>query len=204
MKKALNIMIFVLCAAVCVGIFSCASTGGGASASEGASEPVIGKWSFEPHNDSNDGGTSTIFMTEAEEAIDGKTVKTYRLKGEVTAKIQYGVVDVTVTPDDATLALYKTCKAISFKMLGDGRPYVIEAPISLVKDWGFHRYTIKTVAGEVKEHYIEMRMFMQPAWATSVRFARDRLTCLRIQTVNAAEGGVGPFDYKVWDFKLYP
>lgn len=202
MKKTLNVLLFVLCTALCIGILSCGSTGGGAAS--GSNEIISGKWTFEESNDANDGGSSTITMTTAEETIDGNSFTTYRFKGEVTAKTQYGLAQVTVTPDAETLEVYKTCKAISFKMLGDGRPYVIEAPISTVKDWGFHRFTVRTVAGEVQEHYIEMRMFIQPAWAQVVRFSRDRLTCLRIQTVNAAEGGVGPYEFKVWDFKLYP
>jgi len=98
----------------------------------------------------------------------------------------------------------KTAKAISFKILTtDGRTYNVEAPLSTVTDWGFHRYTVKTVANEVQEPYIEMRMFMQPAWATTVKFNKERLTRFRIQSLNAAEGGLGPYEFKFWDFKIY-
>lgn len=187
---------------LCVLILSCASGGGGGSAPAG--DPVLGNWEFTCNNDAGDGGTSTITMVEAQEEIDGRTVTTYRFHGAVTAATKYGVVDATLTPDEETLALLKTCKAISFKFLGDGRQYVVEAPISTVTDWGFHRYTIKTTPGEVEEHMIDMRFFQQPGWAQQVRFNRERLTSIRIQTVNAAEGGVGPYDFKVWDVTLYP
>jgi len=204
MKKAL---LSLICAAFCVVIFACASgggSGGGAAASSAPSVGVPANFKVEPHDDSNDKGTSTMAMTVAEEVIDGVKYTTYKFKGEVTNKIQYGVVDAGLTPDDETLARLKTAKAISFKMVTtDGRTYNVEAPLSTVKDWGFHRFPVKNVANEVAEHKIEMRMFMQPAWASGVRFDQQRLTMLRIQSLNAAEGGMGPYEFKVWDFKLY-
>jgi len=205
MKNTKKALISLFCVAFCVVIFACASGGGGGggAAASGPSEGFLGKWTYEESADANDGGSSTITKTEANETIDGVAVKTYKFKGNVTDKTKYGLAQVEIKPDEETLALFKTAKAISFKLLGDGRPYVIEAPISTVTDWGFHRYTIKTNPGEVQEYNIQMRMFMQPAWATAVKFNQQRLTMLRIQTVNAAEGGVGPFEFKVWDLKVY-
>jgi hypothetical protein len=203
MKNSKKVLLSILCAAFCAVILACASGGGGKAAADAGPSEFYGNWELEPHNDSNDKGTSKIVMTVADEVIDGKTVKTYTFKGEVTNAIQYGVVDATLTPDEETLEYLKTAKGISFKMLADGRPYVVEAPTTDVKDWGFHRYNLKTNPGEVMEHNIQMRMFMQPAWATAVRFYQIHLSSIRIQTVNAAEGGMGPFEFKVWDIKLY-
>jgi len=205
MKKAL---FSLLCVAFCVVIFACASgggsSGGGAAASSAPSEGVPANFKVEPHDDSDDKGTSTMVMTVAEEVIGGVKYTTWKFKGEVTNKIQYGVVDAGLTPDDETLARLKTAKAISFKMLTtDGRTYNVEAPLSTVKDWGFHRFPVKNVANEATEHMIQMRMFMQPAWASGVKFDQQRLTKLRIQSLNAAEGGMGPYEFKVWDFKIY-
>jgi len=193
----------VLCRNFCLR-FKRRSSGGG-KAAPASSEPVAAVFTIEPNDDSNDNGSSTMIMTVADEVIDGVTYKTYKFKGEITDKIRYGVCDASLTPDDATLALLKTCKAISFKMVTtDGKTYNVEAPISTVQDWGFHRYTVRTVANEVKDVKIEMRMFMQPSWATTIKFTQSRLTKLRIQTLNAAEGGLGPYEFKVWDFKIYP
>jgi hypothetical protein len=205
MKKSTKVLLSMMCVAFCALIFACASGGGGSAAASASSEPVAGVFKFEPNDDANDKGTSKIAMTEATETIGGVSYKTYRFRGEVTSAIQYGVVDATLTPDEATLELLKTAKAISFKMVTtDGRAFNVEAPISTVTDWGFHRFPVKTEPNVVQEVKIEMRMFMQPSWAASVRFNQTRLTKFRIQTLNAAEGGVGPFDFKVWDFKVYP
>jgi len=205
MKNSRKVLFSLLCAASCVVIFACASGGGGGgAAASGPVEGVPAVFKVEPHDDSNDKGTSTMFMTVAEEVIGGQRYTTYTFKGEVTNKIQYGVVDAGLTPDEATLARMKVATAISFKMITtDGRTYNVEAPLSTVTDWGFHRYPVKNVANEAAEHYIELRMFMQPAWASAVKFNKERLTMFRIQSLNAAEGGMGPYEFKVWDFKIY-
>lgn len=205
MKNVQKALVLILCGALCAVIISCGSTGGGGAS--GSKEPIIGVWELSPNNDANDNGTSTIFMTIAEEEIDGEMKTTWHFAGEVTGAITYGVVDATLTPDEDTLAALKALdpgSVISFMMIGDGRDYIIEAPISTVTDWGFHRFKISTEPGVAMEHRIQMRFFMQPSWAQPVRFNRERLTSIRIQTVNAAEGGVGPFEFKVWDIKLFP
>jgi len=205
MKNSRKLLLSLLCAAFCIVIFACASGGGGGgdkAADTGPSE-LYGNWKLEPQDDSNDKGTSKINMTVADETIDGKAVKTYTFKGEVTNKIQYGIVNAILTPDEETLAYMKTAKGISFKMKADGRDYIVEAPTSDVKDYGYHRFKIKTNPGEVQDVDIQFRMFMQPGWAASVRFYQIHLTSARIQTLNAAEGGVGPFEFKIWDIRLY-
>ncbi|MDR0302264.1 MAG: CIA30 family protein [Treponema sp.] len=204
MKNSKKVLLALMCVAFCVVILACASSGGGGAAASGPSVGVLGVWELEPANDANDKGSSTITMTTAEEEIDGETVTTYHFKGVVTDQTKYGLCQVTIKPDEDTLAQLRSAKAISFKMLADGRPYVVEAPTALVTDWGFHRYTVKTEpAGEVHDFKIEMRFFMQPAWATAVRFYPNRLESIRIQTVNAAEGGTGPFEFKIWDIKTW-
>jgi hypothetical protein len=204
MKNSKKALFSLLCAAFCVVIFACASGGGGGGKAAGAEEVFNANFTLEPNDDSNDKGTSKIVMTEAEEVIDGVKYKTWKFKGEVTDKIKYGVVDATCTPDDETLARMKIATAISFKMITtDGRTYNVEAPISTVTDWGFHRFPVKNVANQATEHKIDMRFFMQPPWAATQKFNKERLTKFRIQSLNAAEGGLGPFEFKVWDFKIY-
>jgi hypothetical protein len=206
MKNSKKVCLLALFVAFCVVVFSCGSSGGGKSndADTVRGEGVLGNFKVEPHDDTDDKGTSSMVMTVAEEIIDGVKYTTYKFKGTVTNKIQYGVVDASLTPDEETLARLKTAKAISLKMLTtDGRTYNLEVPLSTVTDWGFHRFRINTVANEVEEHYVEMRMFMQPSWAQTVTFNKNRITKLRIQSLNAAEGGTGPYEFKFWDFRIY-
>jgi len=193
MKNTKKALVLILCLVFSITIFSC-----------GSIKSVSGVWEFTVNDDSIDRGTSTIVMTIAEEVIDGKTFTTYHFKGVVTDAFIYGAVDATLTPDEKTLEALKAASAISFKMIADGRTYIVEAPLSTVTDWGFHRYTMKTEPGVVKEYNIDMSWFIQPSWVQPVRFNRDHLTSLRIQTTSFAEDGAGPFEFKVWDIKIYP
>jgi len=181
--------------------------GGGKDKKSGggsAGEVVAGTWTWVAKTpaDKDDGDTSVCVLVEADEEIDGQMVHTYSLSGTVTNAIQYGLAECDILPDEATLELLKTCKAVSFKVTGDGRRYMFEAPISTVKDWGFHVYNFDT-GPDTTEYVIQMRMFMQPSWAQSVLFNQSRIQKFIFKTKNAAEGGIGDFSAKMWDLKLH-
>lgn len=208
MKKAQKSLFFVLFVALSVVILGCGTSGGGGGG--GASGgPISGVWEVTVEDDKNDGGNSTVRLVTAEETIDGQTFTTYTVTGTVgnTARGYGGVVTATLTPDADTLAAISKLSptgAFSFKFQGDGKTYIVEAPISTVTDWGFHRFTVKTEPNVVSDQNIQMRMFIQPAWATEVRFNRERITSFRIATQSTTDGGEGPFTIKFWDIKIIP
>jgi len=206
MKKA---VFSIFCVVLCVAVFSCASGGGSSSSGSGSGSELVGQvvpgtWTWQPQMpaDKDNGDTSTCILEEADEVIDGETVHVYNLSGTITNANQYGLAECFITPDDETLELLKTCKAVSFKVKGDGKRYQIEAPISTVRDWGFHTYFFDT-SDETAEYVVQMRMFMQPSWAEATRFNQTRITKFIFKTRNAAEGGVGDFSAKIWDLKLH-
>ena len=202
MRKA---VLSILCAVFCIVVLSCASGGGsGGGGSESTGQIIPGAWSWEAKTpaDKTDGDQSICRLVQADEVINGETVHTYSLSGTVSAAIQYGVAECEIIPDEATLELLKTAKAVSFKVKGDGKKYQFEAPISTVRDWGFHVYLFDATEEET-EYVIQMRMFMQPAWAEAVRFNQTRITKFIFKTKNATEGGPGDFSLKMWDLKLH-
>jgi len=201
MKKA---VFSILCVVLCVAVFSCASGGGSGAGNELAGQVIPGNWTWVPKTpaDKTDGDTSICRVEEADEVIDGETVHVYKLSGTVNNANQYGVAECEVVPDEETLELIKNCKAVSFKVIGDGKRYQIEAPISTVTDWGFHTYFFDTGA-EAVEYDAQMRMFMQPSWAAATIFNQKRITKFIFKTRNATEGGTGDFSLKIWDFKLH-
>jgi hypothetical protein len=203
MKKTQKALILLLCGTLCVFILTCASSGG-SSAGGDAGEVVAGTWTWKGYTpaDKGDGDTSICSVVIAEEVINGETVTTYSLSGTVTNAIQYGLAECDIVPDEATLELLKTAKAVSFKVMGDGKRYNLEAPISTVTDWGFHVFGFEA-STEATEYVVQMRMFMQPAWAAQVRFNQARITKLIFKTRNQAEGGLGDFSVKIWDLKLH-
>jgi len=207
MKKA---VFSIFCVVLCVAVFSCASGGGGgggsksSAGSELAGQIIPGKWTWEPQTpaDKDNGDTSICRLEETYDVINGETVRVNKLTGTITNANQYGLGECFIVPDEETLELLKTCKAVSFKVKGDGKRYQIEAPISTVRDWGFHTYFFDT-SDEATEYVIQMKMFMQPSWAEATKFNQTRITKFIFKTRNAAEGGVGDFSATIWDFKLH-
>jgi hypothetical protein len=203
MKKTQKALILLLCGTLCALIITCA-TGGGSSGGGSTGEIVAGTWTWKGYTpaDKGDGDTSICRVVIAEEVINGETVTTYSLSGTVTNALQYGLAECDIVPDEATLELLKTCKAVSFKVMGDGKRYNLEAPISTVHDWGFHVFGFEAPA-EATEYVVQMRMFMQPSWAEAVRFNQSRIEKIIFKTRNQTEGGLGDFSVKIWDLKLH-
>jgi hypothetical protein len=200
MKKVQKTMVLVLCVALIAGVFSCTSTGGGGG------QVVSGTWTWTPYTlgTKDNGDTSFCNLREADEEIGGATVHTYILSGEVNMSIQYGLAECDIVPDAETLELLKTCKAISFKILGDGRRYNIEVPITTVRNWAFHVQSIATTEGEVEDIFLPMAAFMQPSWNDQPRpFNRNLIEKIIFKTKNNAEGGLGNFSVKIWDLQLH-
>jgi len=204
MKKTQKALILLLCGTLCAFIVTCASSGGSAGGDTG--EVIAGTWTWKGYTpaDKGDGDTSICNVVIAEEVIDGETVTTYALSGTVTNALQYGLAECDIVPDAETLELLRTCKAISFKIIGDGKRYNIEVPLSTVKDWAFHVQSIATTEGQVEDIFLPMRAFMQPAWTNEpVRFNQSLIQKVIFKTRNQTEGGLGDFAVKIWDLKLH-
>jgi len=205
MKKTQKVLFLLLCGALCAVFATCASSGGSA-ANEAPGEVVAGTWTWKGYTpaDKGDGDTSICNVVQADEVIGGESVHTYALFGTVTNALQYGLAECDIVPDEETLAQLRACKAISFKILGDGKRYNIEVPIPTVKDWAFHVQSIQTVEGEVVDIFLPMRGFAQPAWTNEpIRFNQSLIQKIIFKTRNQTEGGLGDFSVKIWDLKLH-
>lgn len=203
MKKAKKFLSFVLCGAICAILLLTCSTGGGAKPEPAEAVTVAGVWEWEPITVFVDGNDSTCFVTLAEEVIDGQTAQTISLNGTVTGTVDHGESQAKITPDEETLELLRTCTAISFKVLGDGRSYILRLPTDVVKDWGFHMNRFNTTDGEVEEIFLPIRSFRQPDWASGSPFRQNQINYIEFTTRNNKEGGLGDWAIKLWDFKLH-
>jgi len=197
MKKSMKLVVFILCVALCAVIYSCASTPKGPSV-------VAGSWEWVPKPATPGGDTSFCELAVTEEVIDGRTVSVYNLSGTVTMSIQYGLSECDIVPDIPTMDALKTCESISFKIIGDGKTYTIEAPLPTVTDWAFHTFNIYTEPGKVQDVLLPVAAFMQPSWTnTLVDFEQNLLEKLIFKTKNNAEGGEGEWSVKIWDLALH-
>jgi len=214
MKNSKKLCLFAILIMLCALIFSCGSTGGEAKAKpaknpksmDGLGDGVLATGVWSAYDDTNDKGDSTATITEAKEVIDGQEVTTYTVKGNVTTKFQYGFAGWTLDPDEATLERYKTAKAFSFTILGDGKRYTIKFKTSDVKDFEYHEYSFNTEEGKVETFEIPMGFFMQPSWAkTPVKLKPENVIGVEWQTHESwrKPNTNNPFEIKMWNFKVY-
>jgi hypothetical protein len=206
--KITKLLLLALCGILCIGIFSCASSGGG-GAGGGAGEVYAGTWEWTAEADSNEGGTSTASMTIAEEVIDGQTVTTYTFTGEVTGTAEWPWASVYIKPaDDATLAKLQTATAVTFKFQTITKPsglVYMQAPTPAVTDYGFHRRNManQLQVGQVSDFSFQFRTFTQPGWAAMKRLDVGTIEELQFGVAgDNAYQGVGSFSFKIWDFQL--
>jgi hypothetical protein len=204
MKNTQKALVLTLCGVLCavLVIGSCATGGGNPRSMQGlgAGTLAVGEWFA--YNDAEDKGSSTAVLTSAEEVIDGSTVTVYTIKGNVTTQFQYGFAGWGIEPDEATLNLIKTAKALSFTILGDGKRYAIKFKTSDVKDYAYHEYLFNTEPGEWLTVEVPIGFFMQPSWTGSpVTLRPGNVVGVEWQTHESWRPAA--FEVKFRDFKVY-
>jgi len=207
MKSSKNLSFLILFVVFCAVIFSCGTSGGAAKTADNEGKPTLaaGDWYVYSDVEGGNNGSSTVKFDTAKEVINGKETTVYHVTGNVTTKYQYGFAGWGLTPDDATLNLYKTAKSFSFWILGDGLRYTIKYKTSSVKDFGDYEYTFNTEKGVPLKVEVPMKYFMQPSWARFVRMNQELVTGVEWQTHESwrKSSTSNPFDIKMWDFTVY-
>jgi len=203
MKNMQKVVLFSICMVLCAVILSCATTGG--AKAEGPGTITLAKGDWMVYDDANDGGSSTSSITSSNQVIDGETVMVHHIKGNVTTKFRYGFAGWGLNQDEETLALYKTAKAFSFWIQGDGKRYTIKFKTSNVRDHAYFEYSFNTEAGVPMLIEVPMGFFMQPSWGQSVRKNQELVTGMEWQTHESwrTSPDNNPFEIKMWDFKVH-
>ena len=207
MKKA-TVFTVVLVGALAAMVFSCASGGGGKTASGefGAGYPVVGSWgTYDDHEEPNN-GNSKAELTEAEEVIDGETFTVFTIIGNLTTQFVYGFAGWYVDPDPETFERFKKATGFSFKVLGDGKRYSIKYKTTDCQvDYCYYQYDFDTVPGQVATIEVPMKYFMQPSWGIWKKLNQDNVIGVEFQTHEKwrTSATTNPFEVKMWDFKVY-
>jgi hypothetical protein len=177
-KTALLLAVFVFCAAMAF-----------------AAGPINGEWSGE--NDSGDGGTSTITMTQV--TMDG--MPAYRFVGKVTQTgYEWSYLNAQLVPDADSKKAMSSARAVSFKVRGNGEKYWFCIGTTDVKDWGYHRYSFQTTAGETTTVRVPINLMRQPDWALAKRL--QLVNTDYIQWNNFTSGAPSDFELTIWDVKF--
>ena len=193
MKKSQMAALFCFAAFLAL-VISCASGGKFTTIDSSAL-----KWEWTVNGDKDNGGTSTITMTP--ETLEG--MPGYAFKGNITNKYEYGFVNVKLTPDADTLEKLKTITGFSFRILGDGDRYAVKITTSDVKDYAYYEYAFDTVKDQPITVVVPIEHLMQPSWgkAVGLKINLDNAQFVEFQTTR--NGSPGPFEFKLWDFKLH-
>jgi len=205
MKNTQKALIILLCA----GIISCGTSGGSAKNPKsmeglGSGTLAVGRWFA--FDDVNDKGDSTSVLTSKDEVVNGKTIPVHTIKGNVTTKFQYGFSGWGIEPDDATLNLIKTAKALSFMVYGDGKRYAVKFKTSDVKDYAYHEYLFNTEPGEWIQIEVPVGFFIQPSWTGEPKKLKpENVVGIEWQTHESWRKSPtsNPFEVKICDFKVF-
>jgi len=153
----------------------------------GGGNTVIYTWN--EFNDSDNGGTSTITLTEQPSGA-------ISISGNVTTAYQHGFVGWEAVPD--TAAKLQTATSISFKVIGDGKTYKIMLPTSSVTDYSYHFATFVASATETTIT-VNISSFVQPAWGNPQALDKSLLEKIQWQT---NDGAIGTFSLTIRDLTL--
>jgi|GEM_PF-1346285 len=165
-------------------------------------------------DDSSGDGTSTA---EAEEiAVNG--IPAFRFTGnlEVHPRGWYAVAGFRFDPtlnEVAALEYLRKMTRVSFMVRGDGRSYRIQLrtpDVGQELGWAMFRYYFDTVDGEAKRVTIPVADFARPNWAINehgdAELRQDlvnALDWLAIAEAHEFEETGGPFEFTIWDIRLY-
>ena len=183
-------------AVLVVALTACGTGPKSGSADDGVPVPVFGHWFS--YDDSGDGGTSTITMTE----VDEEGAEARHFGGFLSDGIENSYVAFGFELDDRTMELFRSATALSFMVRGDGQRYVIQLLSGTVKDHGHFLYTFKTEDGDAVRITVPLAHFFQPGWAQPVgRFNAQSL--IGMQWSIHDEIRPGNYSLTVWDFRLH-
>jgi hypothetical protein len=167
-----------------------------ASPASSSDEIISSARGWRTNNDNN----SSSNMNIGKEQIDGR---------------EWDVMTINVvlaggTPRWAGVMLYnenvnrrfRNAAGVRFKVLGDGKRWMVNFATESVKDSAFHRIAISTQNGRVTSIDIPFRNLRQPDWGRKITFNKDDITGFSIERQHDM-GGSGASTIKIFNFEVY-
>jgi hypothetical protein len=170
--------------------------GGGDGGGDGVN---IDGWSWYVYNDSIDGGTSTVYMTQG----SGNDSKKLTFFGDVR-KIQgepWGYAGWGADPDSTNLTALKNANSFSFKCTGTGKKYWVQVLTSDVTDFDYHYKEFTASPGEntITVNYSDLA---QQGFGVNKSFNKNNIIKIEFQARPEANvTGEGSFSVTMWDLR---
>ena len=157
-------------------------------------------WSWYVFNDSIDGGTSTIDMTQG----SGNDSNKWTFSGNVR-KIQgqtWGYAGWGPDPDSANLTSLKNADSFSFKCTGYSRKYWVIVLTSDVTDFDNH-YKVFQVNPAEQTITVKYSDLAQQGFGARKPFNKNNITSINFHArPDANITGEGPFSVTMWDLQI--
>jgi hypothetical protein len=135
--------------------------------------------------------------------VDGQAA--YRFQGNVRTggAVEWPYASALIEPDAATVTgMSKIPRngAITFKVRGDGQKYWFVVATSDVKDYGYHRYSFQTTAGQTTTVRVPANQLRQPDWALRKTLNFANTVEVRWDSFSVQQNL--PFDLTIWDVRF--
>jgi hypothetical protein len=146
-------------------------------------------------SDNDNNSSSNVSINK--EQIDGKELDVLNIDVNVVNKGWAGAVSSNVNIVYGLRFAY----GIRFKVLGDGKDWIVNFATNNVTDNSWFGIIIPTRKGKVTSVDIPITSIRQPKWGKKTRFNSDNITSIRIE--RNIDTGTGASAIKIFDFEIY-
>jgi hypothetical protein len=142
---------------------------------------------------------SKTFVTKKDELIKGKNVNCVSISGEF-AKGNEIITGVYGRPNNSTMETIRKMRAVSFKVMGDGKNYCIRFPTFETMNGDHYLYVFPTMVDEVITVTVNIPDdLMREGWSgKEAEFIQNNIMFLLFQPVE-----FDSYNLKFWDIKLF-
>lgn len=150
----------------------------------------------------NTGPGSSVNFSMGKELIDGLEKDVFTFDANVGGgNLAYAEV-MNYDPDIAELL--KTANGIRFKVLGDGKQWIVAFPATNVKDYGWHMGRFTATNNRIVDVDVPFSTLRQlTPFAERVRFNKELIIGMHFGRTWYIEGGRSPATIKIFDVELY-
>ncbi len=133
------------------------------------------------------------------DVVEGELVTSYNLYGFLSSK-PFAYAHITGTPAPSTLEAMKAMTSFSFKILGDGKPYMVQIATTdtLAADYDNYLKKFSTRKDKVTTITVKVKDLAQLGFGASVPFIKKNIVYFQLYPLNP-----GQFNLKVWDIRFF-